>query len=145
MKSDAELKADVTFELEWDPAVNATNVGVAVKDGVVTLSGHLDSYAEKYDIERAVARVGGVRAIAIELDVRPESGQGHSDADIALAAEAAFKWHAHVSAERILLKVEKGWVTLTGAVHSEEQRSAAEAAVRALDGVAGVTNHIVVG
>ncbi|MDE2094418.1 MAG: BON domain-containing protein [Burkholderiales bacterium] len=142
MKSDAQLKTDVAAELEWDPSINATNVGVAVKDGVVTLTGHLDTYAEKYAIERALQRVQGVKAIALELDVKLASGHVRSDSEIAAAAESAFKWHALIPAERIRVKVEKGWVTLTGEVDWEYQRREAEKAVRPLTGVVAVTNSI---
>ena len=86
MKTDAHIKADVTDELAWDPAVNATGIGVAVKDGVVTLTGHLDSYAEKHAVEQAVHRVAGVRGIAVELDVRLATEHKRSDSDIAQAA-----------------------------------------------------------
>ncbi|MDE2300016.1 MAG: BON domain-containing protein, partial [Burkholderiales bacterium] len=142
MKSDAQLKTDVAAELEWDPSINATNVGVAVKDGVVTLTGHLDTYAEKYAIERALQRVQGVKAIALELDVKLASSHVRSDSEIAAAAESAFKWHALIPAERIRVKVEKGWVTLTGEVDWEYQRREAEKAVRPLTGVVAVTNSI---
>lgn len=142
MKADADLKKDVESELSWDPSVNATHVGVAVKDGVVTLTGHLDTYAEKYAVERAVQRVEGVRALAVELDVKLAPGHVRSDAEIADAAERAFKWHALIPAERIQVKVEKGWVTLTGEVDWEYQRRHAESVVRPLTGVVAVSNHI---
>ena len=141
-KTDAELKKDVTAELEWDPSINASAVGVAVRDGVVTLTGHLDSFAEKYAIERAVGRVHGVKAIAVELDVKLESGHKRSDSEIAAAAETAFKWHSLVPAERIQVQVEKGWVTLRGEVDWDYQRRNAEKTVRPLTGVVGVTNLI---
>jgi osmotically-inducible protein OsmY len=142
MKTDAQLKIAVTSELEWDPSINATNVGVAVKDGVVTLTGHLDTYAEKHAIERAVQRVDGVRATAVELDVKLSPSHQRSDSEIAAVAESAFKWHALIPAERIRVKVEKGWVTLTGEVDWEYQRRNAEKAVRPLTGVVGVSNGI---
>jgi osmotically-inducible protein OsmY len=142
MKTDAQLKIDVASELEWDPSINATNVGVAVKNGVVTLTGHLDTYAEKYVIERALQRVLGVKAIAIELDVKLAPGHLRSDSEIAAAAESAFKWHALIPAERIRVMVEKGWVTLTGEVDWDYQRTQAEKAVRPLTGVIAVTNSI---
>jgi osmotically-inducible protein OsmY len=142
MKTDAQLKKDVLAELEWDPAINATQVGVAVKDGVVTLTGHLDTYAEKYAIERATQRVQGVKAIAVELDVKLSPDHKRSDSEIANAAEMAFKWHALIPAERIQVKVEKGWVTLKGEVDWEYQRQNAEKAVRPLTGVLGVSNAI---
>lgn len=142
MKTDAQLKLDVSNELDWDPAINATNVGVAVKSGVVTLTGHLDTYAEKHAIERAAQRVQGVQAVAVELDVKLAPGHQRSDADIAAAAESSFEWHAMVPDQRVRVMVEKGWVTLSGEVDWEHQRSSAYAAVRPLTGVVGVTNNI---
>ena len=142
MKTDEQLKKDVAAELEWDPSVNATRVGVAVRGGVVTLTGHLDAYAEKHAIERAVQRVEGVKGIAIEVDVNLDPSHRRSDSDIAAAAEAAFKWHALVPAERIQVLVEKGWVTLKGEVNWDYQRREAERAVRTLTGVIGVSNAI---
>ena len=142
MKTDAQLKTDITSELEWDPSINGTNVGVAVKEGVVTLTGHLDTYAEKHAIERAVQRVEGVKALAVELDVKLDPGHKRSDSDIAAAAESALQWHALVPEDRVRVKVEKGWVTLTGEVDWEFQRASAEKAVRALTGVVGLSNGI---
>lgn len=142
MKTDEQLKNDVTTELEWDPSINASQVGVAVNKGVVTLSGHLDTYAEKYAIEKAVGRVEGVKAIAVELDVKLESGHRRSDTEIAAAAESALKWHSRVPEEKIQVKVEKGWITLKGEVEWDYQRRYAEKAVRALTGVVGVSNII---
>ena len=142
MKTDAQLKKDVIAELEWDPSIDATHVGVAVKDGVVTLTGHLDTYAEKYAIERAVQRVGSVKGIAVEVDVTLDPGHRRSDSDIAAAAESAFHWHAFVPSDRIQVLVEKGWVTLTGELNWDYQRREAEKVVRTLTGVVGVSNAI---
>lgn len=142
MKTDAQLKKDVTAELEWDPSINASHVGVAAADGVVTLTGHLNTYAEKYAIERAVQRVQGVKAIALELDVKLEPGHKRSDSEIANAVESALQWNTLVPAERIQVKVEKGWVTLKGEVDWEYQRQNAEKAVRPLTGVVGLANAI---
>jgi osmotically-inducible protein OsmY len=142
MKTDTQLKKDVSSELEWDPAVNAAGVGVAVKDGVVTLSGHLDNYAQKYAVERAVQRVEGVKAVAVELDVKLAPDHKRSDTEIAQAAEQAFSWHSLIPAEPIRVKVEKGWITLTGELDWAFQRTNAEKAVRPLTGVIGVTNSI---
>lgn len=142
MKTDEQLKKDVTVELEWDPSINASHVGVAVKNGVVTLTGHLDTYTEKYAIERAVGRVEGVKAIAVEVDVKLEPGHKRSDTEIAAAAESALMWHSQVPADRIQVKVEKGWTTLKGEVDWDYQRRNAENAVRSLTGVVGVTNSI---
>jgi osmotically-inducible protein OsmY len=140
MKTDIQLKDDVTKELEWDPSINASQVGVAVKKGVVTLTGHLDTFAEKYAVERAVGRVAGVQAIAVELDVKLEPGHKRSDTEIAVAAESALKWHSGIPEGQIHVKVEKGWVTLKGEVDWDYQRKNAEKAVRSLVGVVGVSN-----
>jgi osmotically-inducible protein OsmY len=142
MKTDAQLKKDVTAELEWDPSINASHVGVAANDGVVTLTGHLETFAEKYAIERAVQRVQGVKAIAVELDVKLEPGHKRSDSEIAQAAESALKWHSLVPTDRIQVKIEKGWVTLKGEVDWDYQRQNAEKAVRSLTGVVGISNAI---
>ena len=141
-KSDAQLKKDVESELEWDAVVHANNIGVAVKDGVVTLSGHLDSFAEKYAAERAVQRVLGVKGLAVELDVRLGANAKRTDAELASAAEQALRWHALVPEDRVKVMVEKGWVTLSGEVDWDYQRNYATKAVRPLTGVLGVTNSM---
>lgn len=143
MKTDAQLKRDVEDELEWDPAVNATHVGVTVDKGVVTLTGHLETYGEKYLVERAAQRVQGVKALAVELDVKLAPGHKRSDSEIAAAVESTLKWHTQVPAERITVRVEQGWVTLKGEVDWAYQRNAAMQAVRALTGVQGLTNEII--
>jgi osmotically-inducible protein OsmY len=142
MKTDSQLKKDVESELEWDPLIDVARVGVVVKDGVVTLSGHLDSYAEKIAAERVAQRVAGVRAVVVELDVRPRAAHQRSDAEIAAAADSALKWHALVPEERVKVMVEKGWITLSGEVDWDYQRQHAVKAVRALTGVLGVTNDM---
>lgn len=142
MKTDEQLKKDVMAELEWDPSLNAAHVGVAVTNGVVTLTGHLDTYTEKYAVERAVSRVGDVKAIAMEVDVKLDPAHKRTDTEIAAAAESALVWHPQVPADRIQIKVEKGWITLKGEVDWDFQRQYAEKAVRALTGVVGVTNSI---
>ena len=142
MKTDEQLKDDVIMELEWDPSVHATQIGVAVKNGVVTLTGHLDTFAEKFAVEKAVARVQGVQALAVELDVKLEPGHKRSDSEIAAAVESALKWHAQVPADRIQVMVDKAWVTLKGEVDWDYQRQSASKAARALTGVVGVSNLI---
>jgi osmotically-inducible protein OsmY len=142
MKTDSELKKDVLAELEWDPQITAPSVGVAVKEGVVTVSGHLDTYAEKFAIERALRRLSGVKAIALELDVVLAPLHKRSDSEIASAAAQALRWQSQVPAERIGLTVENGWIQLTGEVDWEYQRTAAERAVRSLTGVLGVRNEV---
>jgi osmotically-inducible protein OsmY len=144
MKTDTQLKHDVVAELDWDRAINATNIGVAVRDGVVTMSGHIDTSADKDAIERAVQRVEGVRAVAVELDVKLSPGHQRSDSEIAAAAESAFKWHALLPADKLKVRVEKGWVTLGGEVEWDYQRRNAESSVRALTGVVGVSNTIAI-
>ena len=141
-KSDSQIKKDVLAELEWDPEVNAATVGVAVKDGVVTLTGHLETYAEKFAIERAVRRLSGVRAIALELDVKLSPQHQRSDSEIAASASQALRWQSQVPADRIRLTAEHGWLHLSGEVDWEFQRGAAEKAVRSLTGVVGVSNEI---
>jgi osmotically-inducible protein OsmY len=144
MKTDAHIKADVIDELAWDPAVNATGVGVAVREGVVTLTGHLDSYAEKHAVERAVHRVAGVRGIAVELDVRLAAEHKRSDSDIAQAAATALQLNSLVPDEKIQVLVENGRVTLTGEVDWSYQLASAEQCVRPLAGVRGLSNQITI-
>lgn len=142
MKTDSELQKDVVAELEWEPSVNAAAIGVEVKDGIVTLAGHVDSYAEKFAAEKAAKRVDGVRAIAVELDVRLVVSSERYDADIARSAINALEWSTLVPNSSVDVMVEDGWVTLTGAVTWAFQRSAANIAVRHLMGVKGVTDGI---
>jgi osmotically-inducible protein OsmY len=144
MKSDAMLRSDIVAEINFDPAitVNATDIGVIVKDGVVTLSGHPTSHAEKHAIERAVQRVKGVKALAVEMSVRLPAGSERTDADIAKAAENVLEWNVLVPDDAIHPIVEGGWITLNGHVEWEYQRRAAEVAVRNLLGVKGVTNQV---
>lgn len=144
MKSDTQLRDDVLAELKWDPIVNATDVGVIVKDGVVTLTGHLTSHAEKYAAERAAQRVGGVKALAVELSVKLPALDERSDADIATAAERAIEWNSLIPKDKIRILVEKGWVTLNGETEWDYQRRSAEASVRNLLGVTGVTNLVTI-
>lgn len=144
MKTDAQLKQDVVNELEWDPAIVATHVGVAVDKGVVILTGHLHTFAAKHAVEQAVQRVAGVRAFAIELDVQLDPQHQRGDADIAAAIETAFKWHAQIPDDRIQVKVEKGWVTLSGEVDWDYQRHNTELVVRPVTGVVGVLNDITI-
>jgi osmotically-inducible protein OsmY len=139
---DLELKRAVESELSFEPSINAAEIGVAVRDGVVTLSGRVPSYWEKVAAERAAARVAGVKAVANELEVRLPGSSERTDQDIARAAIDALKWNVLVPEERIKVKVSKGWVTLEGSVDWQYQKSAAEKSVRRLVGVAGVSNLI---
>lgn len=142
MKTDAQLKNDVLAELAWDPSIHSSDIGVIVKDGVVTLTGHLDSYARKRAAERATQRVKGVLALATELTVKLPAGHARDDADIALAAERALEWNVLVPDGRIKVMSGGGWITLTGEVEWEFQRVAAVEAVRNLQGVTGVSNLV---
>lgn len=140
MKTDVQLKSDVERELAWNPAIHPALVGVAVSNGIVTLSGHIDTYAEKFAVEKAVKNVAGVKGVAMELDVKLAPDHHRSDTDIALAAQTALLWDALVPHERIKVKAEKGWLTLEGQVEWDYQREAAARSVRNLTGVVGVSN-----
>lgn len=142
MKTDSEIKKDVLSELQWDPLIPETKVGVTVNEGVVTLSGHVDTYAEKVAAKRAAERVSGVKALAIEIDVIPVGDHQRSDTEIALAAEHALSWNTSVPQDRVKVTVEQGWVTLTGDLDWNFQRRAVERLVRPLKGVVGVTDNI---
>ena len=142
MKTDSDLKRGVVAELLWDPAVNSTAIGVAVKNGVVTLTGHLDTYAEKEAALRAVRRLQGIKAIAIELDVKLSPQHQRGDTDIVASAELALKWNTSIPAAAVRLTVDHGWITLQGEVEWEFQRRSAEKAIRSLIGVVGVSNEI---
>jgi osmotically-inducible protein OsmY len=144
MKSDRQLKQDVMDELEWDPSINDTEIGVEVKDGVVTLTGHLSSYAEKHAAEHATLRVAGVKGVAVELDVRLSGAGERSDAEIVRASEFALEWNVLVPKDKVKVMVEDGWVTLSGELERNYQRVAAEKAIRNLMGVTGVSNQITV-
>lgn len=142
MKTDAELKQDVQDELDWDPAVDATAVGVAVEGGVVTLSGHLQTYAQKWAVQKALQRVAGVKAYALELDVLLEPDHRRSDTEIAQSAQAALGQLAMLPDAAVRLTVNKGWITLQGEVDWEFQRRLVEKTTSHLKGVVGVSNDI---
>lgn len=144
MKTDVQIKSDVTDELAWDPAVNETNIGVMVKDGVVTLAGHLDTFAEKHAVEHAVRRVEGVRGIALDLEVKLGTGKERSDSDIAEAASTALRLNSMLSGKALKVEVENGWVTLTGEVDWAFQFTSAQECIRHLAGVRGLINEITI-
>ena len=143
MKTDSELQADVQEELEWEPSVTASEIGVAVNNGAVTLSGTVPTYPEKYAAERAAQRVEGVKAVADEIQVKLAAGHHRNDTEIAEAAVRALRSHVWVPAD-VQAVVEDGWVSLCGQVHWEFQRNAALNAVRYLAGVKGVSNSITI-
>ena len=142
MKTDSQLQQDVSAELMWDPSVHAARIGVEVKNGVVTLAGQVDSYAEKWNAERAAQRVAGVKAMATELKVHFTSLSQRTDADIAEAAENVLEWTSSLPAGAVQVMVEGGWVTLSGDVDWQYQRQAATDSVRYLMGVTGVSDQI---
>jgi osmotically-inducible protein OsmY len=144
MKTDTQLQQDVMEELKWEPTIKAAEIGVGVTDGVVTLSGYVDSYWKKWAAERAAARVFGVKAVAEKIEVRLPGTFKRSDEEIGEAAANALEWNVSVPYERIKLQVEHGAVTLTGDVDWWYQKDAAERAVRRLKGVVQVSNQIVV-
>jgi osmotically-inducible protein OsmY len=142
MKTDAQLQQDVMAELQWEPSVHATEIGVTVKDGVVTLSGHVASFVEKHGAERAALRVSGTKAVAVEIDVKLPAFGKRDDADIARAAENVLEWLGGGDKPTVKVLVESGWITLSGEVQWQFQKQAANEAVRHLMGVVGVSNQV---
>ena len=141
---DIQLRQEVLDELEFDPVIDAAHIGVTVDGGVVTLTGHVSSYAEKLAAEAAVRRVRGVRAIAEEIEVRYPGHKQTSDDEIARRALSILRWDVFVPDEAIKLTVHKGLVTLAGEVQRYFQKYAAETAIRKLSGVTGVVNDITI-
>src|SRR5512138_867270 len=142
MKSDSLIQKDVMEELRWEPLLSASEIGVAVKNGVVTLSGMVDTYAKKLRAEQAAKRIEGVKAVAedIQVGISPEFKK--TDAEIAEAVLNALKWHTGVQEEKIKIKVEDGQVRLEGEVEWEYQRNQAQTAIENLIGVKSVINLI---
>jgi osmotically-inducible protein OsmY len=144
MSDDKQLQQAVMAELNWEPSVTAAHIGVTAKAGVITLTGHVASFVEKYAAETAVSRVKGVKAVAEELEVRLPFEIKRGDEEIAAAATNALSWDISVPHDAIKAKVEKGWITLTGRVDWHFQSEAAESAVSGLIGVVGVSNGIAI-
>jgi osmotically-inducible protein OsmY len=142
MKSDHEIELDVKDELQWDPNLDATDIAVSVKKGVVTLAGFVKTYADKYEAESAAKRVAGVLGVANDIEVRMPSVDERPDPEIARDAVAAIKSQLPISSENIKVIVKDGWVTLEGSVEWQYQRNTAETAVRRIKGVRGVSNLI---
>ena len=142
MRADNEIKRDVEDELRWDPDIDATDIAVTVKSGVVTLTGFAHSYSDKFEAERAAKRVAGVAGVANDIEVRLGSLDGKPDPEIAREAVTAIKTQLPISAEKIKVTVERGWVMLEGELEWQYQKEAAERAVRRLKGVKGVSNLI---
>ncbi len=142
MKNDIQIQQDVQQELKWEPFLNAAEIGVAVKNGVVTLSGIVDSYAKKTTAEKAAKRVAGVKALAEDILLSVSPREEKSDAEIAAAALTALKWNSAVRDEKVKIKVENGNVKLDGEVEWEYQRKDAKLAIENLEGVKSVLNLI---
>jgi osmotically-inducible protein OsmY len=144
MKSDSEIERDVRDELQWDPDLNAEDIAISVKNGVVTLAGFTPSYTDRLEAEAAAKRVTGVLGVANDIEVRLPAIDQRPDPDIARDAVAALKAQLPISHDRIKVVVKDGWLTLEGAVEWQYQKSTAESAVRKVKGVKGVTNVITV-
>jgi osmotically-inducible protein OsmY len=144
MKSDSEIERDVREELKWDPDLDADDIAISVKNGVVTLAGFTRSYTDRLEAEAAAKRVAGVAAVANDIEVRLPAIDQRPDPDIARDAVAALKAELPISYDRIKVIVKQGWITLEGAVEWQYQKTTAETAVRKVKGVKGVTNVITV-
>jgi osmotically-inducible protein OsmY len=142
--TDEEIQREVLAELKWDARVQPNEIGVSVKDGIVTLTGWVDSYTKAWAAEEAAHRVRGVKAVANDIEIRLPSTSERTDADIAAAAIRALEWDAFVPVEKIDITVSKGWVTLKGEVEWQYQREDAERVLRRLTGVRAVSNLITV-
>ena len=144
MKTDAELQRDVMDELKWEPTIHATEIGVAVKDGVVTLSGKVDSHVKKWAADHTAKRVSGVKAVALEIKVILADSYKRADKDIAQSATKVLDWNLSVPSGRVKVMVQDGRITLSGDVDWYYQKERAENAVRDLVGVSGVINSITI-
>ena len=144
MKSDIQIQKDVIEQLKWEPFLNASEIGVAVKNGIVNLSGQVDSYSKKLSAENAAKKIAGVKAIAEDIQIGVSPAYNKTDTEIAEAVVNALKWHSAVQEEKIKIKVENGSVRLDGEVEWEYQRINAKSAIENLTGVRSVINLITV-
>jgi osmotically-inducible protein OsmY len=142
--TDKDLKQHVQSALDWEPSLDASDIGVSVGEGVVTLRGNVGSYVEKVTAERVALRVYGVKAVANDLAVHLASIYERTDTEIARAAVAALQWHTMLPHDRVTVTVTNGWLALKGTLDWQYQKDAAARAVRDLTGVKGVTNDITV-
>lgn len=142
MKTDSELQKDILEELSWDPLAPEARVGVAVRNGVVTLTGYLDTYEEKVAVEKAAARVSGVKTIASEMTVIPPGAHKRTDTEIANAIEHVVGWSTTVPREKVKILVENGWVNLSGELNWHFERQALENMIRPLKGVIGINDRV---
>ena len=144
VRSDADIQQDVLEELSWDPHINVSDIGVSVKEGVVTLTGLVDNYLVRLAAQNAALRVKGAHAVANDIEVRLHTSAERTDSDLALAALYALKWDAAIPTDKLDITVSHGYVTLKGEVEWPFQREAAERAIRRLAGIKGVTNWVTV-
>jgi osmotically-inducible protein OsmY len=143
-RTDAQIQQDVLAELKWEPRLAPNEVGVIVKDGIVTLTGWVDSYTKRWAAEDAAHRVKGVKAVANDIEVRLSTADEKTDQDIAKAVVRALEWDAFVPVDKLDVTVSKAWVTLKGELEWQYQKQDAERVVRRIQGVKGVSNLIVV-
>lgn len=142
MKSDMQIQSDVIAQLKWEPSLNAAEIGVAVKNGIVTLSGMVDSYAKKVAAEDAAKKITGVKAIADDIQVGVSPSFRKTDTEIAEAVVSALKWSTTIPDENIKVRVDDGVVSLDGEVEWNYQRSAAQSAIEKLAGIRRINNYI---
>jgi osmotically-inducible protein OsmY len=144
IRSDVDIQQDVLEEMSWDPHINVSDIGVSVKEGVVTLTGLVDNYLVRLAAQNAAVRVKGAHAVANDIEVRLHTSAERTDSDLALAALYALKWDAAIPADKLDITVSHGYVTLRGEVEWPFQREAAERAIRRLAGIKGLTNWVTV-
>jgi osmotically-inducible protein OsmY len=142
MKTNEQLQTDVQDAIKWEPLLNAAEIGVIAKDGVITLTGTVDSYAKKLEAEAATKSVSGVRAIVEKIEISFDGTDKKGDNEIATEVLSALKWSWAVPSDKVKVKVEDGWVSLDGEVHWNYQREAAKKSVHNILGVKGVSNNI---
>src|SRR5258708_17032231 len=143
-RTDAQIQPDVLAELKWDPRLQPNEIGVIVKDGIVTLTGWVDSYTRRWAAEDAAHRVKGVKAVANDIEVRLSTSDEKTDQDIAKSVVRALEWDAFIPIDKLNVTVSKGWVTLKGDVEWQYQKQDAERVVRRIQGVNGGSDLIVV-
>jgi osmotically-inducible protein OsmY len=144
MNNDNQLQKSVQAELSWEPSITAAHIGVAAKEGIVTLTGHVNTYAEKHAAEKATGRVKGVKGVAEELEVRLSFETKRTDEEIAASAVDRLAWDVSVPRDSVKIRVENGWVTMTGQVDWNFQKDAANQDLRRLFGVVGISDHITI-
>ncbi len=144
MKTDSQIQSDVILELKWDPSVTHEHIGVAVEDAIVTLTGTVPTFLEKWAAEKATQRVAGVKAVVEKIQVKLTSASQKDDRSLAKAILDQFKWNVQVPDQLVKASVEDGWVELTGEVEWDYQRKATEKCIRSLMGVKGVSNNITI-